>query len=94
MDDEVLADVFAAAPHMEVDGARLDEGIGLLTLLTEVGATTSNSQARQQVRQGAIRLNNAVVDDERRVLTRDDLASPTTMVLRVGKRRYFLVRFT
>ena len=94
MDDDLLADVFAAAPSMEVDAARLDEGIGLLTLLTEVGATTSNSQARQQVRQGAIRLNNAVVDDERRVVTRDDLASPTTMVLRVGKRRYHLVRFS
>lgn len=94
MDDEVLADVFSAAPHMEVDASRLDEGIGLLTLLTEVGATTSNGQARQQVRQGAIHLNNATVEDERRMVTRDDLASPTTLVLRVGKRRHHLVRFT
>ncbi len=92
MDDTVLADAFAEAPSLEVDRARLDDGIGLLTLLTEAGATTSNSQARQQVRQGAIRLNNEVVDDERRTVTGDDLASPTTMVLRAGKRRYFLVR--
>ncbi|HKJ54857.1 MAG TPA: tyrosine--tRNA ligase [Nitriliruptoraceae bacterium] len=94
MDDAVLADAFSAAPHMEVDRARLDDGIGLLTLLTEVGATKSNGQARQQVRQGAVRLNNTVVDDDRFEVTRDDLASPTTLVLRVGKRRYFLVRFT
>lgn len=94
MDDAVLADVFSAAPHMEVDRARLDDGIGLLALLTEAGATKSNGQARQQVRQGAVRLNNTVVDDDRFVVTPDDLASPTTLVLRVGKRRYFLVRFT
>ncbi len=92
MDDAVLADAFAEAPSMEVERARLDQGIGLLGLLTEAGATTSNSQARQQVRQGAIRVNNAVVEDERRTLTTADLASPTTLVLRVGKRRYHLVR--
>ncbi len=94
MDDAVLADAFAEAPSVEVERARLEGGIGLLALLTEVGATTSNSQARQQVRQGAIRVNNAVVADERRTLTTADLASPTTLVLRVGKRRYHLVRVT
>ncbi|MBY5163096.1 tyrosine--tRNA ligase [Salsipaludibacter albus] len=92
MDDAVLADAFAEAPSVEVGRADLDTGIGLLNLLTEVGATSSNSQARQQVSQGAVRLNNEVVTDHRRQLTTDDLASPTTLVLRVGKRRYFLAR--
>ena len=41
-----------------------------------------------------MRLNNARVEDPTRQLGPDDLASPTTMVLRIGKKRYVLARFT
>jgi tyrosyl-tRNA synthetase len=94
MDDRVLADAFAEAPTVTFDRARLDDGIGLLTVLTEAGATKSNGEARKLVQQGAVHLNNERVDDPARMLGPDDLASPTTMVLRVGKKRYVLARFT
>jgi tyrosyl-tRNA synthetase len=94
MDDRVLADAFAEAPTVEVDRARLDEGLGLLQLLTDAGATASNAEARRLVNQGAVRLNNAKVEDPTRTLGPDDLASPSTMVLRLGKKRYLLARFT
>ncbi len=94
MDDRVLADAFAEAPTVELDRSRLDTGLGLLDLLTEAGATKSNGEARKLVAQGAVRLNNAKVEDPARELGPDDLASDTTMVLRVGKKRYVLARFT
>ena len=61
--DDVLADAFGEAPSVELPRARLDEGIGLLELMTAVGASASNGEARRLVQQGAVRLNNAVVDD-------------------------------
>ena len=94
MDDRVLTDAFEGADAIELDRARLEEGVGLLQLLTDAGATPSNSRARTLVQQGAVRLNNAVVEDPTRQLGPDDLASPTTMVLRIGKKRYVLARFT
>ena len=94
MDDRVLADAFAEAPTIELDRARLDEGVGVLQVLTDAGATKSNGQARQLVSQGAVRLNNAKVEDPGRVLGPADLASETTLVLRVGKKRHVLARFT
>lgn len=93
MDDRVLADAFAEAQAIELDRSRLDAGVGLLDLLTEAGATKSNGEARKLVAQGAVRLNNTKVTDPARELGPDDLASDTTMVLRVGKKRYVLARF-
>jgi tyrosyl-tRNA synthetase len=91
--DDVLADALGEAPSVELSRARLDEGIGLLELMTAVGASASNGEARRLVQQGAVRINNAVVDDVARVVTPADLAGATTVVLRAGRRRQFLARF-
>jgi tyrosyl-tRNA synthetase len=95
LDDEVLAAAFDEAPTAVLSRASLDtDGIGLLELLTEVGASKSNGEARRLVTQGAVRINNEPIDDPARRLGPDDLASPTTLVVKVGKKRYFLARFT
>jgi tyrosyl-tRNA synthetase len=93
MADDVLAAAFDEAPSIELPRARLDEGIGLLELMTAVGASASNGEARRLVQQGAVRINNAPVDDPARVVTPADLAGETTVVLRAGRRRQFLARF-
>ncbi|TVR34248.1 MAG: tyrosine--tRNA ligase [Nitriliruptor sp.] len=93
LDDEVLADAFGEAPSVSLPRKQLEEGMGLLTLMTEVGASKSNGEARRLVDQGAVRLNNVVVDDTQRIVTPRDLVGATTMVLKVGKKRYFLARF-
>ncbi|MDP8930989.1 MAG: tyrosine--tRNA ligase [Actinomycetota bacterium] len=93
LDDQILAEAFEIAPSVELPRARLEQGMGVLDLVVEAGAAASVSDARRLVRQGGIYLNNVRIDDEHRVVGSDDLASPTTIVLRVGKKRHFLVRF-
>ncbi len=93
LDDRLLGEAFDAAPSVSFARGRLEEGIGLLDLMTEVDAASSNSEARRLVKQGGVRLNNAPVDDDEKVIGPDDLASPTMLVLRVGKKRYYLARF-
>jgi tyrosyl-tRNA synthetase len=93
LDDAVLADAFDEAPTVELTSSRLERGIGLLELMTEVGATKGNSEARRLVDQGAVRLNNQRVEDAAREVTPADLASATTLVLQVGKKRHYLARF-
>ena len=94
LSDEVLAAAFEEAPSVTLDRARLDgDGVGLLEAMTAVGLTTGNAEARRLVEQGAVRLNNARVDDPRYRLGPADLASESTAVIRAGKRRYGLVRF-
>jgi tyrosyl-tRNA synthetase len=93
LDDATLAEAFEEAPSAVLSRSRLESGIGLLELMTEVGASGSNAEARRLVQQGGVRLNNAAVDDPRRTVTPDDLASERTLVIKVGKRRYYLARF-
>ncbi len=93
LDDGTLAEAFDTAPSVELARARLTDGLGLLELMTEVGAASSNGEARRLVKQGGVRLNNAPVDDESHTIGPDDLASESTLVLRVGKKRYYLARF-
>jgi tyrosyl-tRNA synthetase len=40
-----------------------------------------------------VRLNNQRVEDAAREVTPADLASATTLVLQVGKKRHYLARF-
>lgn len=94
LSDEVLSAAFEEAPSVTLDRARLEgEGVGLLEAMTAVGLTATNAEARRLVEQGAVRLNNARVEDARYRLGPDDLASGSTAVLRSGKKRYALVRF-
>ena len=61
-------------------------------LMTTAEAAKSNGEARRLVDQGGVRINNVKVTDADRALTPDDLATTTTLVLRVGKKRYWLAR--
>jgi tyrosyl-tRNA synthetase len=80
---------------VELPAGRLTEdgGIGLLEVLTAAGAAKSNGEARRLVQGGGVRISGERVDDHERRLTPDDLASPTTVVLQVGKKRRYLARF-
>ncbi|MFP5310626.1 MAG: tyrosine--tRNA ligase [Actinomycetes bacterium] len=93
LDEEALEMAFAAAPSVELARTRLDDGMGLLDLLTAAGAASSNGEARRLVQQGGVRVNDEKVDDPGRTVTAADLVTPTTLVLRVGKKRYHLARF-
>ncbi len=93
LDDQTLMDAFDGAPAVTLPKADLESGLGLLEFMVQVGAAGSNGEARRLVNQGGVRLNNARVDDATQQLGSGDLASKTTLVLRVGKKRYFLARF-
>ncbi len=77
---EAPKDVPTFTPTL-LEGSR----IGLLTLLTQAGLTSSNGQARRMVQQGAVRLDAKRVTDSRRVI---DLAQEAPLMVRVGKRRF------
>lgn len=93
LDDRILADAFGSAPSTELSRDRLTDGIGLLDLLVEADAASSLSEARRLVEQGGVYVNNVRIEADGAHLGPTDLAGETTLVLRVGKKRYYLVRF-
>ncbi|MCU0280234.1 MAG: tyrosine--tRNA ligase [Acidimicrobiia bacterium] len=93
LDDRTLADAFESAPSVDLPRSRLEAGIELADLLVEAGAARSRSEARRLVEQGGVSLNNRRLADASTRVGPGDLAGAATIVLRVGKKRYFLARF-
>ncbi len=93
LDDATLAMAFEQAPTLEIAHTVLEDGVGLLELMTRAGAAKSNGEARRLVDQGAVRINEEKVTDSARTVDIRDLATTSALVLRVGKKRQYLVRF-
>src|SRR5690349_19642464 len=55
-------------PSIDVASGELEAGIGLLALIVKAGLAGSNGEARRHVQGGAVRINDAAVSDERKVI--------------------------
>jgi tyrosyl-tRNA synthetase len=94
LDDRTLADAFESAPTVDLPRAHLEAGMPLADLLIGCGAARSRGEARRLVEQGGISVNNRRMADAAAVVGPGDLAGGATVVVRVGKKRHFLARFT
>jgi tyrosyl-tRNA synthetase len=70
----------------------LTNGLGLLAANVKVGFASSNGEARRHVQGGAIRVNDAVVSDERMILTNRMLNADGVIKLSMGKKKHALLR--
>lgn len=92
LSDADLADIFADVPSYELSRDALAAGVSLVDLLVDSGLQGSKSQARRLLASGGAYINNEAQDDAERTVTPDDLASPSMLVLRSGKKKYMVVR--
>ena len=78
-------------PTIEVPGAAMDDGMGLLGLLVAAGLAGSNGEARRHVKAGAVKVNDEAVSDDRLTLDRDALVGGVVK-LSVGRKKHVLVK--
>ncbi|MEM6712896.1 MAG: tyrosine--tRNA ligase [Pseudomonadota bacterium] len=84
--------VSADLPTIDVPSSMLDAGIGLLSAYTDLAKlTSSNGDARRQVKGGSVRVNDQQVSDERAVLSTGDLTDGV-IKLSLGKKKHVLLR--
>jgi len=93
LSDRELGDIFEDVPSGEIPRSDLPAGIPIADLLARSGAAASKGEARRLLQQGGVYVNNLRVDPQGRTVTEADLASESVLVLRLGKKRYHLVRF-
>jgi len=92
--DSQLTDIFADVPSQTLSKDKLAApGLSLVDALVEAGLFKSKNEARRTIAQGGAYVNNRSRTDAETRLTTADLASPTTLVLRSGKKKYALLRF-
>jgi len=85
----------ADAPTVEIFKAGLDKGdISVVEILQASGLCESKTDARRQIQQGAIRINNVVLSpmSVERVLSRSDFLENRILFLKKGKKSICLVK--
>ncbi|WP_308637966.1 tyrosine--tRNA ligase [Paenibacillus silvisoli] len=69
------------------------EEVSLMNLLVEVGAAPSKRQAKQDIDGGAVSINGQKQSGSETVITKDQRLHGKYLVIRRGKKNYFLARF-
>ncbi len=80
-----------ALPTVSINAADLDAGFPVANAFAAAGLTESNGEARRLIKQGAAKVNDAIISDEKATLTRADLVDGA-IKLSAGKKRHALVR--
>jgi tyrosyl-tRNA synthetase len=94
LSDAELGQIFAEVPSKQLAASALSAGLPIIDALCEAGLAASKGEARRTVSQGGAYVNNRRVDDVERRLTAADLASESVIVLRSGKKKYALLKFS
>jgi tyrosyl-tRNA synthetase len=76
-----------------MERSALAAGLRLTQILIAAGACASKSEANRLIQGGGVYLNNRRISADGPV-TEGDLASKSMLVLRTGKKSYYLVRFS
>lgn len=91
--EEEIVDIFADVPSAALPAEEMSGGgMDVVTLLARTGVTASKGEARRGVEQGGIYLNSERVTDPLLRIRREDALHGRFLVVRKGKKSYFLVR--
>lgn len=71
---------------------QFEEGIDLITLMMDGKMATSRSDARRNIEQGGVSVNDVKITDFSRKFTPDDFNSEGALLVRKGKKVYHLFR--
>ncbi len=80
------------APAETLPTLEIENGVGILNAAVATGAVSSTSEARRQIKSGGIRLNGAVVVDEKMTLTHSNATPEGVHILSFGKKRHFQLK--
>jgi len=93
LDDSTIANIFKDVPSTLQDKKVLASGWNLIDALVETEACKSKGQARKLVQSGGVYVNNNQQKDTELQLTSESMASESYLILRTGKKNYYLVQF-
>lgn len=78
-------------PTVDVQASDLSAGMGLLTALVSAGLASSNGEARRHIKGGAVKINDVKAENEKVILSGDDITDDGVIKLSVGKKRHVLL---
>lgn len=82
----------ASLPSVEVTGAELEAGIGVLAAFVRAGLAASNGEVRRAIANSGVLVNDARVDSDKMVLGESDVTKEGVIKLSLGRKRHVLLK--
>lgn len=79
-------------PTISIDASEVSAGLGILAAFVKAGLVASTSEARRQIKAGGLRVNDAVISDERANLTAGAFVHEGAAKLSLGKKKHVLLK--
>jgi len=79
-------------PTKTIKKADVDKGISFNEIIKQIHFASSNSDYRRNIVNRAYRINNEIVDDEKRILSTSDFNIELTTKISFGKKKHFLIK--
>ncbi len=79
-------------PTIDLPRADLEAGLGVLEAFVRAELVKSNSEARRQIKGGALKINDKALSDETASLTMADIGPDDVIKLSFGKKRHVLLK--
>ena len=73
-------------PTVDIGKSELATGVGIQAALVKAGLAASNGEARRHIQSGAVRINDAVIEDERATIGSANLLPEGVIKLSVGRK--------
>jgi len=91
MDEKMLLSVFKGVPQSKVERSEFEAGIGILDFLSaKAGAFKSNGEARRMLKDNAVSINKAKINESFE-LSDESLLNDKYILVQKGKKNYFLI---
>jgi tyrosyl-tRNA synthetase len=78
-------------PTIAIGADEIAAGLGVLSAFVKAGLVASTGEARRQVKGGGLRVNDAVLTDERATLSDKDFEAEGVVKLSLGKKKHVLL---
>ena len=82
----------SSLPTIEVPGAELKAGIGVLAAFVKAGLASSNGEVRRAIANNAILVNDVRVTDEKATIGEADVTAEGVVKLSLGRKRHVLLK--
>ena len=92
IDADTLLEIFSDVPSTLIAAEEMQQEVPIQDLLVRGGAAASKGAAKRLIEGGGIALNNERISDSRLAVGRDRFVQGKVLVIRSGKRNYYLLR--
>ena len=71
---------------------KLSQGINIIELIFQNGLVNSKSEVRRILKNNGIRVNDNVINDEKKIINMENLSKDNSIKLSIGKKNHLKVK--